>query len=797
MVFPAQFNLADLDGSNGFVLNGIDTYDKSGTSVSGAGDVNGDGFDDLIIGAFGANPNGSGSGQSYVVFGSDAGFDAALDLADLDGSNGFVLNGIEESDLSGYSVSGAGDVNGDGFDDLIIGAPRFIPSGSPSGQSYVVFGTDAGFDAALDLSSLDGSNGFVLNGVGEGGITGGLTAQVSGAGDVNGDGFDDLIIGAYRDSSNIFFSGQSYVVFGTDAGFDAALNLSKLDGSNGFVLNGIEEGDNSGRSVSGAGDVNDDGFDDLIISAPGVVFDGDGDGSGESYVVFGTDAGFDAALNLADLDGSNGFVVGSINGDILSGYSVSEAGDLNGDGIDDLIIGSNANQNYVVFGTDAGFDAVFDLSSLDGSNGFVLSARVSSYSVSEAGDVNGDGIDDLIIGAFRANPNGNDSGQSHVIFGTDTGFDAVFDLSSLDGSNGFVLNGIEEGDRSGRSVSGAGDVNGDGIDDLIIGAPFADPNGSASGESYVVFGAASNAGPNASDDTVSTDEDTSVSGSVFANNGNGPDTDPNGDALTVSQLNGNTASIGTQVTLDSGALLTLNTDGSFTYDPNGQFEALSTGDTATDSFEYTLSDGRLTDTATVTLAIAGVNDAPPGTIIGTDGDDILIGGRGRDTILSKAGNDFLDGGNGRDFLFGGNDNDILFGGNGKDSLFGEQGFDTLSGGNGNDLLDGGNGRDLLLGGAGDDSLMGGIGKDTLIGGKGNDVLTGGSGRDTFVLAIGEGTDFITDFSAHDLIGLAGGLGISDLSFNGNDILVTETNEVLATLSGVDTASLNSNQFVLF
>ena len=113
--------------------------------MSAAGDINGDGFDDLIIGAPFASPNGNDSGASYVVFGKAGGFAANLNLSTLDGSNGFKISGVGAGDESGFSVSAAGDVNGDGFDDLIIGAYRASPNGSSSGASYVVFGKASGF----------------------------------------------------------------------------------------------------------------------------------------------------------------------------------------------------------------------------------------------------------------------------------------------------------------------------------------------------------------------------------------------------------------------------------------------------------------------------------------------------------------------------------------------------------------------------------------------------------------------------------------------------------------------------
>ena len=490
---PHPLDLSTLNGTNGFRLDGIDMDDNSGRSVSSAGDVNGDGFDDLIIGASNADAGVTDTreGESYVVFGKSGGFAAAIDLSTLDGTTGFRLDGIDENDFSGLSVSDAGDVNGDGFDDVIIGARGADPGGdSFSGESYVVFGKSGGFASAIDLSTLDGTTGFRLDGIDARDYSGRV---VSSAGDVNGDGFDDLIIGAYRANSDV---GESYVAFGKSDGFVSAIDLSTLDGTTGFRLDGIDAGDHSGRSVSSAGDVNADGFDDLIIGASAA-----GSGSkGESYVVFGKSGGFAAAIDLSTLDGTTGFRLDGIDASDCSGCSVSSAGDVNGDGFDDLIIGasdadadgdSRAGESYVVFGKSGGFASAIDLSTLDGTTGFRLDGRGrSGYSVSSAGDVNGDGFDDVIIGARDAGPGGDlSAGESYVVFGKSGGFASAIDLSTLDGTTGFRLDGIDEYDRSGFSVSTAGDVNGDGFDDLIIGAYFADAGGdSRAGESYVVFG---------------------------------------------------------------------------------------------------------------------------------------------------------------------------------------------------------------------------------------------------------------------------------------------------------------------
>ncbi|CAC9637578.1 beta strand repeat-containing protein, partial [bacterium endosymbiont of Bathymodiolus sp. 5 South] len=469
--------------------------DYSGHSVSNAGDVNGDGLDDLIVGAYQADLSGkSDAGKSYIVFGKQD-----TDVINLStivaGTGGFVINGESAGDWSGCSVSNAGDVNGDGLDDLIVGAHQANLS---SGKSYVVFGKQD--TNTIELSAIAaGTGGFVINGESEGDWSG---YSVSNAGDVNGDGLDDLIVGAYRaDPSGKISAGKSYVVFGKKDNTNA-IELSAIaagTSTDGFVINGESADDYSGRSVSSAGDMNGDGLDDLIVSAWAADLS-DKTRAGKSYVVFGKQD--NTAINLSAIAaGTGGFVIkGESVGD-LSGYSVSSAGDVNGDGLDDLIIGainadasgaSDAGKSYVVFGKQD--NATINLSAITaGTGGFVINGEsrhdYSGFSVSSAGDVNGDGLDDLIVGAYYANPSDkSNAGKSYVVFGKQD--NAAINLSAIAaGTGGFVINGESVNDWSGYSVSSAGDVNGDGLDDLIVSAQTADPNNkSYAGKSYVIFG---------------------------------------------------------------------------------------------------------------------------------------------------------------------------------------------------------------------------------------------------------------------------------------------------------------------
>jgi Ca2+-binding RTX toxin-like protein len=685
-MFTASFNLSDLNGTNGFVLNGIDMEDNSG-NVSSAGDVNGDGFDDILIGAFGASNE---AGESYVIFGQAGGFNASFELSSLDGTNGFVLNGIDAEDNSGLAISSAGDINGDGFDDILIGAdsadqPRGLDAGITAGESYVVFGQASGFGASFNLSNLDGNNGFILRGIDRIDSSGG---SVSSAGDINGDGFDDILIGAAGgDPNGTHNAGESYLIFGQASGFGAALELANLDGTDGFVLNGINTSDSSGR-VSSGGDINGDGFDDILISAFQADPGGNGE-AGETYVVYGRASGFGASLDLSSLNGTNGFVLNGIDEDDRSGRVISSAGDINGDGFDDILIGAadassgsgvrrEVGESYLIFGQASGFGASFDLSSLDGTNGFVLNGidaiDISGASVSSAGDINGDGFDDILIGAPLADPGGNnEAGESYLIYGQASGFGASFDLSNLDGTNGFVLNGIDAGDVSGAAVSSAGDINGDGFSDILIGTAAVAPFGnSVAGESYVVFGVA----PTEAVTRVGTAASQSLSGGAL------------NDVL----------------------------------DGQGGNDALFGG-------------------------------LGSDILRGGVGNDTLRGGDGADTLNGGDGDDFIFGGatsaDLRDVVFAGAGNDSIDAGYGNDEVFGQGGNDTIAGGFGSDTLQGQDGNDVLTGSALSDLVFGNAGDDFVNGGFGHDRINGGTGADRFfhLGILDHGSDFIQDYNA--------------------------------------------------
>ncbi|MEO1008234.1 MAG: GC-type dockerin domain-anchored protein [Planctomycetota bacterium] len=492
--FPPVSSVAG-DGITGFRVN---LLRDSTSAVARAGDLNNDGIDDFIIGAAWPDSSSRYTGAAYVVFGRADGFPGFIDLIYLDGTTGFRLERDPMGDRVGSSVAPAGDVNGDGIDDVVIGASKLASRSQDSG-AYVVFGRNGGFPAVVDLGDLGGTAGFRLEDIPSSSRQSNEAGRSVASADVNGDGLNDIIVGAPKASIGTRLeAGITYVVFGRNGGFPAVLNAGDLDGAFGYRINGVASDDLSGTSIAGADDVNGDGIDDIIIGAKDARA-----GRGEAYVVFGRRGTHPAEVELSDLDGTDGFRLTTGSHSVaLTEVGVAVAStDVNGDGLDDVVVGApgagpigsyygqyNAGQTFVVFGRDYGFPATVTLNELHGSTGFRIDGDQpiddSGRSVGPAGDINGDGLDDLIIGAeHRGSVHigygyyDRGEGAAYVVFGRKGGFPAVVELSQVDGESSIRIDGT--GCCLARSVSGAGDVNADGSDDVVI---------SNYGRSFVVYG---------------------------------------------------------------------------------------------------------------------------------------------------------------------------------------------------------------------------------------------------------------------------------------------------------------------
>lgn len=482
--FPAAIHLPP-EKESGYVIYGPAGVLQLGRAVANAGDMNGDGRADFAITS--VPPIGSSTrGKTFVVFSAPALSDkGSIDLTRIDGSNGTIIT-APSSYYLGSSIASA-DFDGDGLDDLILGAQNYGPSPFEKGAVFVVFGSDRGFPAVIDLDALRPSQGFLI--AADPALTfANVGASVASAGDFNGDGFDDVLIGAPTASAyGSSEGGVAYLVYGRSARPRSGLSLSDLQSNQIVRFNGSLTYRGTGGVVAGVGDINDDGKSDIALSCPqsnGV----------DGCVVFGA-ASIAAETDVAAISGSVGFKIAVGSSGAVSIPAFAATGDLNGDGISDFALGTNSRAGaiaYAVFGRDEGFGDSITLSDLNGSSGRAIVDTTNSpngayvKSLSGLGDHDGDARPDLLIGT--SNADNNLFGQFAYIVSARTALtEFLTPLTSLEGSRGTWMCSVGS-NSDGLVGASLGDVNGDSLDDLAIGDRSIFVDGVERGAAYVVFG---------------------------------------------------------------------------------------------------------------------------------------------------------------------------------------------------------------------------------------------------------------------------------------------------------------------
>lgn len=420
-----------------------------GMAVSSAGDVNADGYDDVIVGSYLDADTAVNGGSVYVYLGGASGIDLSTELE-------FTGADVASGTNFGRSVSPAGDVNGDGYDDVVVGSSVSTSNSKDRGAAYVYFGSASGIDVTTETQLVDSSENWMEY----------YGWAVSGAGDLDNDGYDDLIVGELLDANN----GSAFIHYGSATGVDAT-RYDVLTASDGASQ------DRFGAAVAAAGDLDGDGYDDVVVGAYSDDIAGSDEGS--LYAYYGSSSGIDLTREdkLTASDGATN--------DRL-GFSVAGAGDLDGDGYDDIVAGAYRHAHttgggaaYVYYGSATGVD--IDTEQKVTATNTTLSQQFG-YSVSGVGDVDGDGYGDVVVGDnSEDNADGVGTGGALLYHGGPEGLDTDRE-SRVWASDGAA------GDNFGQAVAGAGDVDGDGLDDLIIGAPSDQDAGSWTGAAYVYPG---------------------------------------------------------------------------------------------------------------------------------------------------------------------------------------------------------------------------------------------------------------------------------------------------------------------
>ena len=438
-----------------YAINGNISSLASGLYVSTAGDVNGDGLEDVIIAA-------QTYSQAWVVFGTSNAQTVNLSSVS-NGVGGFAINAVTSTD-NVTLVSNAGDVNGDGLTDLVVKAGSY---------NYVVYGkTDT---AAINLSTITNNAATAQNAGFQIANAGGFQPQP--IGDFNGDGIDDLII-------NNTAVGSVDIIFGKHD--NNAVNLTQTGTTSYLSISGIGV---NGARVEAGGDVNGDGLNDVV------VYDKT---SNDVYVVYGTTQTANIALtNL----GTNGYKIDQAGGMLAGTGDLVLLHDMNGDGLADVVYNDNSNLIHVVYGQTGNSTISVSGTNVGSTKGFdIVAPSAQNWVLETAGDFNGDGLTDLLIGNPSTTVNNQaTAGNLYLVYGRADTPRTQISLASLAASDGLDLTHVIRDPvtfvnaQLGRdyTFSTAGDMNGDGFDDLIIGQWSDTPSGSGltqAGVTYIVYG---------------------------------------------------------------------------------------------------------------------------------------------------------------------------------------------------------------------------------------------------------------------------------------------------------------------
>jgi hypothetical protein len=443
-----------ISGINTTPINTLEsniTLAYMGASVASAGDIDGNGFNDVIIGASGYSNGETNEGAAYIYLSSGSG----IVVGSL-----VIKESNQASATMGTGVACAGDINGDGFSDVVIGAEGYSNGQLSEGAAFVYLGSPTGITAAI-ANSLESN---IVNAR--------LGRSVACAGDINGDGYSDVLIGAPTYSNGEGDEGALYLYNGASAGLNTTPTIRESNQASGFL----------GQSVASAGDVNGDGYSDVLAGA--YLYDNGQTDEGVGFVYYGSMNNF-SAPNLVLADG--------LQNSAYAGIAVADAGDVNGDGYSDVLVGSyynefgtiaDAGRVYVYHGSATGLPATYTY--ILKSNPIQVSSFVGN-ALSTAGDINGDGYSDVIVGAYKFDNGNIDEGVALIYYGSSSGLSLTQNV---------LLDDANQNDAGfGFSVSSAGDVNGDGYSDVMVGAPFYDVGGNIDeGRTYLYYG--SNAGIN-------------------------------------------------------------------------------------------------------------------------------------------------------------------------------------------------------------------------------------------------------------------------------------------------------------